>query len=297
MLILKLLRVKQWIKNFFLFAPLIFSLHLFEFKYFLNALIGFFAFSFLSSFVYILNDIADRENDRNHPEKRHRPIASGKISPKNALLIGLILLILTAILASFTNYKFILALLSYFIVNIFYTFSFKNIVLLDVFSISFGFMIRIISGAWVINVEISHWLILTTLFLSLFLGITKRRMEVYLVENTSVSKTRKVLEHYSLDFTDQMATIVAAGTVISYALYTVSERTVTIFGTDRLIYTTPFVIFGIFRYLYLVHKKNLGENPTLIVSTDIQMIVNLILWLLASVFIIYQKFIFGILFK
>lgn len=297
MLILKLIRIKQWIKNFFLFAPLIFSLHLFDYDYYSKVFIGFFAFSFLASFIYILNDITDKESDRNHPEKKFRPIASGKISTQTALIIGAVLLISAIIITFFTNSKFIIALSSYFLINLLYSYKLKNIVLLDIFSIASGFMLRIIAGAWIINIEVSYWLILCTLFLSLFLGITKRRMEVYLVETSAITKTRKVLEHYSLSFTDQMSTIVAAGAVISYALYTVSERTIKIFGTDKLIFTTPFVIFGIFRYLYLVHKKNLGENPTQIVSTDFQMILNLVFWLLTSILIIYYKYLLNIFYS
>jgi 4-hydroxybenzoate polyprenyltransferase len=238
--------------------------------------------------VYILNDIADVTSDRKHPIKKFRPIASGEIKIPLAVLLALLLILLVVVSAVNQNYKFNLALLSYFIVNIAYTYKLKHVVLLDIFSIAFGFMIRIIAGAWIVNIEVSSWLILCTLFLSLFLAITKRRSEINLVEGQNLNDTRKVLSDYSVIFADQMSTIAASGAVISYALYTVSERTREIFHTENLIFTTPFVVFGIFRYLFLVHKKNLGENPTAIVTTDIPMIINLFLWLLSAILIIYK---------
>lgn len=284
---IKLIRVKQWIKNLFLFAPLVFSFHLFDLNYFLTVVQAFFVFCLLSSVVYIINDIADLESDRRHPVKKNRPLPSGKISIKQAVIVAVLFLILVVILSIDLNSKFKIAAISYLIINVLYSYKLKQIVLLDVFLIAFGFMIRIIAGGWVINVYISSWLILTTLFLSLFLAITKRRSELVVIENNS--DTRKVLSDYSINFTDQMATISAAGTVISYALYTVSERTREIFQTENLIFTTPFVVYGIFRYLFLVHKRKLGENPTYIITSDIPMIINLILWLAFSVFIIYKQ--------
>jgi len=286
--ILVLIRVKHWVKNGFVFAPLIFSFHLFERNYCLITLQAFFAFCFLSSIVYIINDIADIEQDKNHPVKKNRPLPSGRISTSSALLILFVLFALLLITVYGLNEKFILALITYFVVNLLYSFKLKQVVLIDIFIIAFGFMIRIIAGGWVINVHISSWLILCTLFLSLFLAITKRRSELAVLENGS-NMTRKVLDDYSIEFADQMATIVAAGAVISYALYTVSERTLETFHTENLIFTTPFVVYGIFRYLYLVHKKQMGENPTQILTTDLPLIINIFLWLLSSILIIYKE--------
>lgn len=285
--ILQLIRVKQWIKNFFLFAPLIFSHHLFDETYLLISIKAFVAFCFISSVVYIINDIADFEQDKNHPVKKNRPLPSGKISRPTAIVISFMFFVGMMIFAYDLNLKFKIAIATYFIINLLYSFKLKQIVLLDIFFIAFGFMIRIIAGGWVIDVYISSWLILTTLFLSLFLAVTKRRSELAIIENNST--TRKVLSDYSINFADQMATISAAGTVISYALYTVSERTKELFHTENLIFTTPFVVYGIFRYLYLVHKKNLGENPTYIVTSDVPMIINIILWILTSIAIIYKQ--------
>lgn len=285
--IFRLIRVKHWIKNLFLFAPLIFSHHLFDANYLLIVIRAFFAFCFVSSVVYIINDIADCEQDKNHPVKKNRPLPAGRISKPTALIISTLFFAGMIILAYGMNTKFKLAIITYFVINIFYSFKLKQIVLIDIFFIAFGFMIRIIAGGWAIDVHISNWLILTTLFLSLFLAVTKRRCELAVLENNS--STRKVLSDYSIHFADQMATIAAAGTVISYALYTVSDRTKEIFQTENLIFTTPFVVYGIFRYLYLVHKKNLGENPTNVFTSDISMIVNIILWIITSIAIIYKQ--------
>ncbi len=284
---LRLIRIKQWIKNLFLFAPIIFSHHLFDVYYLNLVLKGFIAFCFISSVVYIINDIADIEQDRSHPVKRNRPLASGRISKTKALLISFIFFAGMFIISYQLNVKFKFAIFTYFLINLLYTFKLKQIVLLDIFIIAFGFMIRIVAGGWVMDVHISSWLILTTLFLSLFLAVTKRRSELAVFENNSA--TRKVLSDYSLTFADQMSTISAAGTVISYAIYTVSDRTKEIFHTENLIFTTPFVVYGIFRYLYLVHKKNLGENPTQVITTDLPMIINIFLWLIFSIFIIYKQ--------
>lgn len=287
--IIKLIRIKQWIKNLFLFAPLVFSQHLFEAEYFSRVLIGFITFCFLSSVVYILNDIVDVESDRSHPIKKYRPIASGEVKVFTAIIFAVILLFLVVVSAVNQNTKFNLALLFYLGINIAYTYKLKNVVLLDIFSIAFGFMIRIIAGAWIVDIEISNWLILCTLFLSLFLAITKRRSEIQLIEEQGINQTRKVLSDYSINFADQMATVVASGAVISYALYTVSERTINTFHSENLIFTTPFVVFGIFRYLFLVHKKNLGENPTMVVTTDLPMIINILIWIGSAILIIYKS--------
>jgi hypothetical protein len=162
--------------------------------------------------------------------------------------------------------------------------------LLDVFSIAAGFLIRVLAGAVIIGVAVSSWLILTTMFISLFLAVMKRHSEIAMLSEDSTVTTRKVLTYYSLSFADQMATIAAAGVIICYALYTVSERTITVFKTENLIYTTPFVVFGIFRYMFLVYMNRQGENTTRILLTDVVMIITVILYLLTTMFIIYNKY-------
>jgi 4-hydroxybenzoate polyprenyltransferase len=285
---IKLFRIPQWIKNSFVFVPLLFSQHLFEGEYFLIVLAGFFLFSLVSSMVYIINDIIDIEADRAHPHKKNRPLPAGVISVRQAVIALIIIFLLTVFLSYFFNYKFIIVLALYFILNIFYSTVFKHIVLLDVFSIAAGFMLRVMGGAFIIDVYISSWLILTTMFISLFLGVMKRHSELYLAAPENESRvTRRVLVYYSQAFTTQMATVAAAGVIICYALYTVAARTISIFGTENLIYSTPFVVFGIFRYMFLVYMNQQGENTTHIMISDIPMIVNIFLYLGSIVMIIY----------
>jgi 4-hydroxybenzoate polyprenyltransferase len=290
--ILRLIRPQQWTKNVFVFAALVFSKHLLDLDYLGLAIRGFFAFSFTASFIYIINDIADRERDARHPKKRYRPIASGEISVPRALAIAAILFAAAIALVASLDFRFTVTLGVYLVMNIAYSFYLKEVVLIDVFVIAIGFMLRVVGGALVIDVPRSSWLLLTTMFLSLFLGIAKRRGELVTLstqidDGEAAFHTRKVLEHYSVEFAEQMTTICAAGFVFSYALYTVSERTVKMFGSENLILTTPFVLYGVFRYLYLLHKKNLGENPTEIVLSDVPMMVNFVAYAIAMIAVIY----------
>lgn len=284
----KLFRISQWIKNFFVFVPLLFSLHLFQGNYFITTFRAFITFCLASSFVYIINDIIDIEADLAHPEKKNRPIASGKVSVKLALIIASLLIVPIVLLMFTFNATFNIAVIGFLTLNMFYSFSFKHIVILDVFSIAAGFSLRVLGGAFAIDVEISSWLILTTMFISLFLGVMKRHSELSIAAENDSSNTRKVLQHYTLDFANQMATVAAAGVIICYALYTVAARTVSVFGTENLIYTTPFVVFGIFRYMYLVYKFDRGENTTLIMLSDIPMIMTVISYVVVTVSIIYK---------
>jgi hypothetical protein len=295
---LRLIRVHQWIKNCFVFVPLLFSQHLFDLYYFLDALSAFIVFCFASSAIYVINDIVDIDADRAHPNKKNRPLPSGKISIGAAIITATILLILVFWLMMYFNNEFILLVVGFVILNVLYSFWMKNIVILDVFSIAAGFSIRVLAGAFAIQVPVSSWLILTTMFISLFLGVMKRRSELILVSENSArnspnieqtsSQTRKVLREYSLNFADQMATVAAAGVIICYALYSVAPRTVSVFQTERLIYTTPFVVFGIFRFMYLEYIGGKGENTTKLLATDLFMILDVIFYILATVIIIYK---------
>jgi 4-hydroxybenzoate polyprenyltransferase len=288
--IIKLIRIPQWIKNFFVFVPLVFSLNLFHKELLFTTLLGFFIFCLTSSVVYIINDIVDADADRAHPVKKQRPIASRKISPSQGIIIVAIFTLVIVLLCIGLNSSFIILLILFFIINVLYSFKLKHIVLLDVFSIAAGFLIRVLAGAVIIGVAVSSWLILTTMFISLFLAVMKRHSEIAMLSEDSTVTTRKVLAYYSLSFADQMATIAAAGVIICYALYTVSERTITVFKTENLIYTTPFVVFGIFRYMFLVYMNRQGENTTRILLTDVVMIITVILYLLTTMFIIYNKY-------
>lgn len=287
--LLKLIRVKQWIKNVFVFIPLIFSKHVLDSQYDLKIGLGFLAFCFISSVVYVLNDIVDRDADKLHPKKKHRPLAAGTIAVPVAILTAICLLILYTVTGASLGARFLSTGLAYFALNLLYSFYAKNVVLLDVFCIAGGFMLRVIAGAYAIQVESSSWLILTTMFLSVFLGVMKRRSELAIIGKTNGASTRRVLEEYSIGFIDQMAGISASAVIICYALYTVAQRTVTAFHTEGLIYTTPFVVFGIFRYMLLVYKHDEGENTTEIMLTDVPMITTVLLYLLATVAIIYYR--------
>src|SRR6267378_3209095 len=280
------MRLQQWIKNLFLFAALVFSGNLFVLHDVVLVVEGFFLFSLASSAVYLFNDISDLENDKLHPVKSLRPLPSGKLRVGPALA-GSILLAATGLLGGYLiRPQFSLVLILYLLINLLYSLKLKEIVILDVMTISAGFVLRVVAGAVLINVPTSEWLIICTLLLSLFLGFSKRRNELTILESQADTH-RSVLAQYSPYFLDQMIGIVTASTVMSYALYTISEETVRKFGTNRLFYTVPFVLYGIFRYLYLVHKKEAGGNPTRLAMTDAPLLLNISLWILTATIIIY----------
>jgi 4-hydroxybenzoate polyprenyltransferase len=283
-----LLRIPQWIKNFFIFVPLVFSQHLFDQNYFKLSILGFLIFSLTSSSIYIINDLIDINEDKVHPEKKLRPIPAGLISKSKAMTVAGILTVILFSLLPFANLYFGITVIAYFTITVLYSVGLKNIVILDVFTIAAGFILRILGGAFIINVEISSWLMLTTMFISLFLAVMKRRSELKHVTGEDSASTRKVLVHYSTNFLDQMSTVTSAGVIICYALYTVSQRTVSIFKTEHLIYTTPFVVFGIFRYMYLVYIGKKGENTSELLLSDLPMIVNILLYIITVIAIIYR---------
>jgi 4-hydroxybenzoate polyprenyltransferase len=283
----QLLRPHQWIKNGFVLAPIVFSRELFLTDAVGSALRAFGAFCMAASAVYVINDIVDVEADRAHPVKRKRPLAAGTISkPQAYLVFGLV--ITFAILLSFPLHPYFqLSVAAYFLLNMAYSLKLKEVVLLDIFVIATGFMLRVLGGAYAIQVQVSNWIILCTMFISLFLGFAKRRGEILLLQRSGQNSERKVLSSYTVTFIDQMITISATATVISYALYTVAPRTVDMFGTERLIYTTGLVIFGIFRYLYLIHMKDSTENPASAVLSDKPILLVTLVWLVTCVLIIY----------
>jgi 4-hydroxybenzoate polyprenyltransferase len=284
---LKLVRPKQWIKNAFVFAPLVFSKEMFEAGPFLTTLKASIAFCLMASSIYVINDISDIESDRAHPEKRKRPLAAGTISHSQAYLLLALLVTLTVLVVFDMSGRFQLVLAAYVMMNLAYSAKLKDIVLLDVFIIAAGFMLRVLGGAFAINVQVSSWIVLCTLFLSLFFGFAKRRGELLVAHQVRPGAERKVLASYRVGFVDQMLTIAAAGTVISYALYTVAPRTVEMFGTEKMIYTTVFVIYGMFRYLYLIHMTDSTENPANAITSDIPILAITVLWVLTCVTLIY----------
>ncbi len=249
---------------------------------------GFFFFSFAASGMYIFNDIIDIQQDRLHPIKSKRPLPAGKLSVPVARTAS-ILLILVGVVSSFLLERdFGIAVTSYVVLNVLYSLKLKEVVILDVMTIAAGFVLRVVAGALLIGVPTSEWLIICTILLSLFLGFSKRRHEITILEEQA-NTHREVLKQYSPYFLDQMISIVTASTVMSYTLYTISDETVKKFNTNLLIYTVPFVLYGIFRYLYLIHRKEEGGNPTKIALTDVPLLVNIILWIATASMIIYWK--------
>jgi len=280
-----LLRVKHWIKNFFVFAPIIFSGNLFNKTLFLKTLLTFFLLSILSSGLYILNDIFDLSSDLEHPEKRNRPIPSGKVNKNFALTLSIILILLSIIFSIFLNYRLSLIFIFYLILNFLYSLIIKKLVIIDVFVIAINFILRIYSGSIVTDITVSNWLILCTLFLSLFLGFAKRRFEIVLL-GENAHKHREVLSNYSVELLDKIIVILSTATILSYALYSVSPETKEKFG-GGFIYTIPFVLYGILRYLYLIYEKKEGE-PTKLVTEDIPLLLTIFIWITISILIIYK---------
>lgn len=279
---IQLLRPRQWIKNLFLFAALLFSRNIDKLPCILAAAYAFLCFCVTSSTVYIFNDMLDIEKDRKHPRKRKRPLAAGIISKREAKILVAFMLPAAVILSFMLNYSFGFIVILYLLNNLLYTLFVKNLVILDVMSIALGFILRVAGGAVAIKVHISPWLLLCTFLLALFLGFSKRRNELLVLQEDAQSH-RMILEHYSLDFIDNMLSIVTASTVISYSLYTFFA------SEDKYsMVTILFVLYGIFRYQYIIYNKKLGESPEEIVLTDKPLLINILLWILASVVILYK---------
>lgn len=269
-----------------MFTPLLFSKNLFSVTKDIQALVGFIVFCMITGCTYILNDLIDVEKDKLHPIKSQRPLPSGRLRKKTAVTAAAIVCFAGLFLAFFMSALFGIIVLAYLFLNVGYSVYLKNVVIIDVVAIAAGFVLRVAGGAVIISVTASQWLILCTILLSLFLGFSKRRHELVLLESTAINH-RRVLEHYSPYFLDQMISVVTASTLICYALYTMSKDTIEKLGTSKLIYTIPFVLYGIFRYLYLVHQREKGGSPTEVLLTDKPMIINVMLWIAASTVFIY----------
>jgi 4-hydroxybenzoate polyprenyltransferase len=284
--ILATLRPQQWVKNFVLLAGLIFSQNLDKPDFILKSLAAFALFCLLSSSVYIFNDIMDVESDRKHPLKSARPIAAGQIKVSTGVFLFVVLAIASLGLSFWLNPLFALTALGYFVLNLLYSVYLKNVVIIDVMCIALSFVIRAVAGAVVIGVEISAWLVVCTTLLALFLGFGKRRHELMLLEEQATGH-RKSLSEYSPYFLDQMISVVTASTVVAYAFYTLSHEVKVKLGASHMELTIPFVLYGVFRYLYLIHQKEGGGSPTRMLLTDRPILVNVILWLIAVVLIVY----------
>ncbi len=280
------MRPRHWVKNLFVYAGLVFSKNLFESTLLVKVSLGFALFCLASSSVYLFNDARDIIHDRNHPHKSRRPLASGKVGVSEAYVASAILAFLSLGASFLLDHLFSLVLLTYVCSNVAYSIKLKQVVIIDIMMIAFGFVLRVMGGTVLAGVTPSDWLVICTMTVSLFLGFSKRRQELVLTKGNG-SDQRQVLESYSLPFLDQMIAVVTGCTVISYGLYTVSSETVTRFGTRNLVFTIPFVLYGIFRYLYLVYHKVSGESPTEMIMKDAPFIVNVVFWFVVVLIVIY----------
>lgn len=280
------LRPQQWVKNTLVFGGLIFSRSLLHWEVVRLSLFAFAIFCTASSGIYLLNDLCDVEADRRHPLKRFRPLASGKFSLNVARGAMGLLLVGSASFSLLLRPAFALVLGIYLVLNIAYSLGLKRVVILDVMAIAFGFVLRAVAGAVVIGVGASPWLVLCTLMLALLMGFGKRRHELNLLQ-AEAHKHRQSLDGYSLQFLDLMMTISAGAAVVTYALYTMADETVARFSSHSLVLTVPFVLYGIFRYLFLVHKRMGGGDPARLLVTDAPTLINLGLWVVVVCFSLY----------
>ncbi|HEX2456526.1 MAG TPA: decaprenyl-phosphate phosphoribosyltransferase [Vicinamibacterales bacterium] len=284
--LLSSLRPSQWSKNLIIFAALMFGQRLLDPRSFAYAGAAFVIFCALSGVVYLINDVADREADRRHPVKMHRPIASGELPVRVALGAALAISLVAVGSAFWLRPLFGVIAVSYLGLLALYSGPLKHVVIIDVLTIAIGFVMRAAAGAVAIDVPISHWLYVLTILLALFLALSKRRHELVLLADRATGH-RPILEEYSPYLLDQMISVVTASTLVAYAFYTVSPETQAKFGTDLLGLTLPFPIYGIFRYLYLVHQKEGGGSPAEMLLTDRPLLLCVGLWALAVAIIIY----------
>jgi len=286
---LSALRPVQWIKNGFVLAPLVFSHQFTNWVKCVNTGIAFISFCAISSAIYLFNDICDYREDIQHPVKKHRAVASGAITRQQALWLAVMLTALSLGLGWFAGGRLIGVVAIYALVNVIYSLGIKHVPIVDVMTIAAGFVLRILGGSVAISVAPSHWLVLCTIMISLFLGFTKRRAELISAGQTN-SSARIVLKDYSVAFLDQVIAVVTGATIICYALYTVDARTLEVFDTRAMLLTVPSVIYGIFRYLYIAYHLNEAEDPTRAVLSDIPTLINLAIWLIIAVMVvIYGK--------
>lgn len=276
---LKLLRPHQWLKSGFVFIGLLFGHAWHDALLVRNVLLAAAAFALAASAVYVINDLADRERDREHPEKRHRPLASGAVNVTQALLLASVCMLSALMLAQAASAMVLAIVVAYAVLNVAYSMGLKHVVLLDVFIISAGFMLRILAGTLGVGIAPSHWLLLCGLMITLFLGFAKRRAELNALEGKGGSH-RRVLDDYDQVLLDKLIGICAAGAIVSYSLYTVSPETVAMHGTSSLIYTVPFVVYGIFRYLFLLHRRGGGGDPAAALLRDFHLLGAFAGWLL-----------------
>jgi 4-hydroxybenzoate polyprenyltransferase len=283
--LLRAMRPRQWIKNLVVFAALVFALRLRDTAALERATLAFVLFCATSGAVYVMNDLFDVERDRRHPRKSHRPIASGDLGMVPAGVAVAVLLTVSLLVGFTMSPPFGAVLLVYTALNVAYSMWLKEVVILDVMVIAAGFVLRAVGGALVIDVAISTWLVMCTILLSLFLAFCKRRQELETLDDPH--EHRVILREYSVAFLDQMINVVTASTLVAYMFYTMSPEVEQKLGTDKLYLTVPFVLYGIFRYLYLVHRRAKGASPTQALLTDGPLLACVGLWGATVILLIY----------
>jgi len=285
--ILKSLRPKQWTKNGFVFAALIFDIKLFQAEPLAKTLYGFVLLCFLSGTVYIINDLVDVEKDRQHPTKRNRPIASGRVPLRVAIISAVVLSVVCLSLSFWLDPTFGIVALSYWLLQIAYSLILKNIVIVDVLTVAGGFVLRVAAGVVLVQAErFSPWLYVFTVLLALFLVLGKRRQELALLKEQATN-TRAILDEYNLPFLDEMMAIVTAGTVMTYSFYTFSAPNLP--ANHLMMLTIPFVLYGIFRYLYVIHVQGNGGAPDEVLLVDRPLQISIVLFTLTAIAILYFR--------
>ncbi|HEV8479439.1 MAG TPA: decaprenyl-phosphate phosphoribosyltransferase [Candidatus Eisenbacteria bacterium] len=291
--LLRSIRPTQWTKNGLLFAGALFAHDLTDPRVALRSVLGFICFCMLSGAIYLANDLRDLEADRLHPVKRKRPIASGDLPPSWAWAALVIIIVAACALAWFLGPTFSITAVAFLLINFLYNFQLKRLVLLDVISISTGFVLRAIAGVELIrplepHVEISPWLLVCTFFLALFLGFGKRRQEI-VVHQERAGEQRVVLKQYTVELLDMLNTLCAGTTLVAYAIYTIWPATVAKVGSEGLLYTVPFVAYGLFRYLWIVLLRVQGEDPSAVLIKDRPLLLNVVLWALVVALVLYVR--------
>jgi 4-hydroxybenzoate polyprenyltransferase len=282
------LRPWQWTKNLLVFAGLIFSQGLHRPALVARTLLAFVIFCALSGSVYLVNDVMDAERDRSHPQKRLRPVASGRLRADVAIGVGAALILVACTAAFVLSARLGVVATAYAMLLVAYSAGLKHLVIVDALIIAAGFVLRALAGVVVLDAEFSHWLLLCTILLALFLTFGKRRHEILLLEDGAANH-RPILFEYSPQLLDQMIAVVAASTLMAYALYTISPETTAKLGTSRLPLTIPFVLYGLFRYLYLLYRRDLGGNPSEHLLTDRALLLDVALWGTAVVLLLYWR--------
>lgn len=290
---MKLLRVHQWVKNLFIFLPIFFSKHITEIEYIIPSTFVFMAFCFISSSIYCFNDIYDVDSDRKHPVKCKRPIASGKVSIRTAYIIMFALVILSSSIIVLGFYKDVSIairtmsiILFYFFMNIAYCIKLKQVAIIDTFIIATGFVLRVVIGGVATNIWISHWIILMTFLLALFLAFAKRRDDVVIYKDTGI-KIRNNINRYNIEFMNQAISIIAAIIIVSYIMYTVSTDVIERFNSSYLYITTIWVLLGVLRYLQITIVDVKSGSPTKVLAKDRFIQVSILGWIITFLFIIY----------